>query len=349
VLSIVVILLVIAVPAFQGMIASSEDALADASLRAAFKSGRDVAVQGGPGQDAAVVFFFEPGARTRAVVCVKATALRLPPQGNRRPEVDVFVPAPGVASVQLPRGWMVRGAATNIGGDWYAASAGGSNRYSFGATIAGTAGAPVNWVFPETAFFDQTVNDAGLNRSTFMVRFEGGTGLVKGSPTNQVLVVDPRPSSLDRDPRFAGVDPTRAPWSSDLGRWARSVAAGRVSDGSGGTILLSPDEINRVMGRDSSDMVLARPVPVVALYDESKLAAALGVRVDRRTETIYLSTDDPANDPDGPRLVQGVDPDRVNDWMNGLTGINGSPDYPEAKLFTVDRFTGALRRLAVQP
>jgi hypothetical protein len=44
-----------------------------------------------------------------------------------------------------------------------------------------------------------------------------------------------------------------------------------------------------------------------------------------------------------------VDPQRVNDWMNGATSEDGRVDYPEAKLFSVERFTGSLKRLAVQP
>lgn len=352
VIAIIVILLLIAVPAFQSMIASSEASLADASLRSALKGGRDAAVQGGPGNDAAVALFFEPGGRTRMVTCVRAATVRQPARDGRRAEVEIFTPVPGAAPVQLPRGWMVRAPASLIGSWWYDSGVGDSSRYAFGATTAGTVISPVNWVFPETGFYDQELAGEGLKRSTFIVRFEGGTGLLKSSPASDVFIVDPRPSNLARDSSLARLNPTQEPWSTDLSRWARTVAGGVLSD-SGGAQYLTPTQVASLAGRNSSDIVLARPVGVLALYDETKLAAALGARLDRETESLYVSPLDPDNSPPGPRLVQNATADRINQWIGGDTNFDdsrtvGTGDFPEAKLFAIDRFTGALRPLTVQ-
>lgn len=352
VLAIIVILLVIAVPSFQSMIASSEESLADASLRSALKGGRDAAVQGGPGNDAAVAFFFDPGERVRMVVCVRSATVRQASRDGRRAEVEVFTPLPGAAPVQLPRGWMVRAPASLIGSWWYDAGVGDSSRYGFGATTFGDSAAPVSWVFPETAFYDQERQGEGLKRSTFIVRFEGGTGLLKSSPAADVLIVDPRPSNLGRDSSLARVNPTQEPWSADLSRWVRAVSGGLLTD-SGGAQYLSPAQTTSLIGRTSSDMVLARPVGVLALYDEGKLAAALGVRLDRETQSLYVSATDPANTPPGPRLVANATADRINQWIGGDTNFNGlrtvgDGDYPEARLYSINRFTGALRPLDVQ-
>jgi len=352
VLAIIVILLVIAVPSFQSMIASTEETLADASLRAALKGGRDAAVQSGPGNDAAVAFFFDPGQRTRMVVCVRAATVRQAARDGRRAEVEIFTPLPGVAPVQLPRGWMVRAPATLIGSWWYDSGVGDSARYDFGPTTAGAAAAPVNWVFPETDFYDQERQDDGLKRSTFIIRFEGGSGLVKTAPASDVLIVDPRGSNLGRDSALARANPTQEPWSTDLSRWARTVAGSLLTD-SGGAQYLSPAQTTSLMGRTSSDMVLARPVGVLALYDESKLAAALGARLDRETQSLYVSIADPGNAPPGPRLVAGATAERINQWIAGDTNFNnlrrvGDGDYPEARVYGINRFTGALRSLDIQ-
>ncbi len=61
---------------------------------------------------------------------------------------------------------------------------------------------------------------------------------------------------------------------------------------------------------DSPDTVLARQVTQIALYEESRLAGALKVKIDRDTGTIYKSSDIP-------EYVTGYERTKLIDWIEG--------------------------------
>jgi hypothetical protein len=59
-------------------------------------------------------------------------------------------------------------------------------------------------------------------------------------------------------------------------------------------------------------------------------------------------------------LLSGVQQSRINDWIQGDTNGDGqvsgaadageaNSDQPEARLFTIDRYTGILHQVEVQP
>lgn len=392
VISIIAILVVIAVPSFQAMVSSSEESLAESLLRSAVRAGRDAALRGGAGEDGAVVFFFEPGGRTVLVPYISVGTLRdslLPgsplPNG---PEVlrEVFVPSPAGQPVRLPKYWMVRaqalsglldsGSSTSSG--WYNKFSGGggtlaNDRYDRGQ---------VNWVFPETDFFNAGVPNDGAHRNTFMLRFEGGTGRRVTSPIEGALVFAPgrvvNPPSLYANTSGPARQSTNTLIAQlrkgDPERYVRQVLAGRLP---GVAAPLTEDQKRALIGRESSDMVLARPVSVIALYNERDLVAGLNqlggasdVALDRDTDSLYEkplisgvnSTDVPTPNP-GPILVSALSGQarwrQINQWIEGDTDGDNTygdtapdaagavKDRPTAKLYLVDRFTGSLRRLSV--
>ncbi|HPO92992.1 MAG TPA: hypothetical protein PL072_05920, partial [Phycisphaerales bacterium] len=123
---------------------------------------------------------------------------------------------------------------------------------------------------------------------------------------------------------------------------------------------LTLDLKRRLIGRDSPDMVLSRPVGQIALYDENRLAGTLGARTDSVSGSLYVrpSYIDPQNGTTvAPELVAGVTQTRINRWIEGDTNGDdrvssasaASPDRPESRIFTIDRYTGALQLVEVQP
>lgn len=349
VIAIVVVLIVIAVPSFQAMIKSSEEAMAESMLATALKAGRDVAFRAGAGNDAAIVFFFEPGGRCTAVPCVRAGVVRDVDSGGDPVDREIFVPAPEFSPIAMPKHWLVRGwvgpNSLAAAGEYYH-GAGGTYRYEIGS--AG------NWVFPETGFFNRESLDDGLQRSTFMVRFAGGTGALVSAPPTAVLVLAPRgtrvtsvgaPSAAESE-----FDPNDQKWAGDPVGLVRAVLRGKLPNS---TAPISLTDKQTILGRLSSNMVMARPVAAIALYSEQQLAAALGVRIDRTTDSIYRPWSAGQQEPTF--VDSSIDPQRINRWMEGNTnntndqnGLDGG-DVPLAKLFSIDRYSGALRRLEVQP
>jgi len=372
VITLIVILILIAVPSFQAMLGSSEEAMAQTQLQAALRAARDAAIRSNGGADAAAVFLFEPGGRTIIVPCVKVGEFSDDPYAganvigagglinNATIRREVFAAAPGFSPISLPKYWNVRAYVdpTAVNADavheWYGSSA---------TTNTGTQ--QTRWVFPETGFYDTDLVDAGYDRSTFMVRFQAGTGVLVGASTDPVLVLAPRRSYVGRNTQpFNFV--TRPDQAEDPVKWVRGVLAGsKVPPYTG---LLTAVEKRRLIGRISSDMVLARPVMQLALYDEKRLAAAFGVRLDSETGSIYAgprgqgltgttnyhaaySTGTGANNIDA---VQ-----KLAEYMRGDTNFDGIarengdtspvPDRPEAHLFAINRYTGAIRELEVQP
>jgi prepilin-type N-terminal cleavage/methylation domain-containing protein len=365
VLVIIAILLAIVVPSFQGMIRSSEEALAESLLQSAMKAGREAGLKSSPGRDAAVVFFFEPGSqigggRLTAQVYVKSADVTVT-EVDQLVDREVFVPAPEFAPIRFPRYWMVRASvgglsANNDPARWYNNEQGGTYRYVDATNEPGL----VNWVFPETGFYNKDDGQAGLYRSTFMVRFQGGTGTMMPTPQTYALIVAPRPSSKDRagwQQNTGNVqwDPSKAPWQGELDKWVRGIQGLEQIDPVTGYL---DDALGRKGGLESSDVVMCRSVSVLALYNERRLAAALGVRVDSQTDTIYRDPGEMFDEsPDNvfPKyLSDSIQPRKINLWIEGDTNLDGNQDIntggdnPEAKLFAIDRYTGSIKRLNVQ-
>lgn len=359
VIAIITILLVIAIPSFRAMIRSSEEALADSLLKAGLRAGRDAALQSPSGSDAAAVFFFEPGGRLTVVTYIQAGTIvdEMLAQGTGTGNVidrEVFVPAPGFRPIALPSGWMVSGSvpasAVEPQGDWYSGT-GNNARYP---------AATANWVFPETGFFDADTANQGSNRCSFMVRFKAGTGELVSSPSNPVLVLAPRPK-LSRTDESGGAwlttwaNPLSNRWANDPFGFVRAVTGRRISDpdAPGTAHVLTDEEMREVLGHVSSDTVLARPVTVLTLYDINRMASALGVRVDRDTGSLYRAVEPGSGD--GPRFLENVTAARMNAWIEGDTNLDNvisagqSNDRAEARLFSINHYTGTLLPLEVVP
>jgi prepilin-type N-terminal cleavage/methylation domain-containing protein len=355
VISLIVILILIAVPSFSAMVYSSEEAMAESQLRAALRAARDAAVRSNGAGDGAAVFFFEPGGRTSVLPCVKVGELSdgstTSASDNNSIRREIFAAAPGFTAVLLPKYWNVRGfvPAHSTTSDWY-------GRGQTGTPPNSTVDIPNQnreWLFPETGFYNVDGPGAasdGVMRSTFMVRFRAGSGELVGASTSPALVLAPRPSSQGR---------TTLPYSQyradqqseDPVRFVRMVL------GKGGDAQNITDK-RKLIGRTSGDMVLARPVMQVALYNERKMGQSLGVQLDRFTDCVYSG---PALDSNGypdysmyePAYVSNaVTIDKISRYVEGdedLSGTVDDEDRPNSRIYTIDRYSGALRQAEVQP
>lgn len=362
VITIITIIVLIALPRFSAMLSSQEEQLAVNLLGTAMKSGRDAAMRSGGDDDAAVVFFYRPGpanssvgGRLVMVPCVKVGTFLDDPRrlnGGGSDDVrgelrDVFVPVTGFDPVVLPRNWMVRGYAPPNSID------AASQWYESGATVRYQQ-AEGNWVFPETDFYDHSKDRSGNDRQTFMVRFKAGTGEVVTVPNSTAIVLDVRPNYQNRG---GSGNPS---W--DLYNAYDRTGFVRKALRHGGTarqLLFGSDG----SGQYSSDVVLVRPVGQLALYDGTKLAAALGAQASPGSSCLYLPPPDPngvvgaTNDPtsDFPQFVAGVDSIKINQWIEGDTNFNDrvegpdGRDGPTAFVYSLDRYSGEPRRLEVQP
>lgn len=343
VLVIIVILLGIAIPAFRAMNQSQEKTSSEARLGFALIAARDAAITAGEGNDVAAVFTYDIGGPMRVIPCqltgrlIQSTGVANPPTSY-----EVFVPVSSIEPTSIPTGWSVRGYApgATISGGWY--NDGTPARY--------VANAPA-WVFPETGFFDHTSTTDGVNRQTFMVRFEGGTGKLVGSNTRPALVLLPRPSSVGR----TAPDYLRADLSGDL----RQLVLTFLHDPRVAT--LSPAQRNEVLSVISSDTVMVKPVRVLALADENALAGSLGVRTNDITRCLYDATDAQltagltfaprlVNGPTGSNPLDTVSVDRAVEFYDNPTGTgNVRTPTGEVRVYTVDRYTGTIKELTVSP
>lgn len=347
VISILILLLAIGVPAFSSMLYSSSQSLSQNALRSGLSAARDLALRSDRGEDAAAVFFYEPGGRVSIVACSKVGQILDLPGGqglltSRFPVArEVFVPESTVEVVQLPQGWTVRGYAPPAAFDagWYDRTYGGGD-------TGGGAAATGHWVLPETGFYQADKANAGRERQTFMVRFEGGTGVLLPPDGAHVLVFSPSPSSMFRN---------TTPWNtweaeggallSDPKRYVRRVLA---------STSLSDNDKRTLLGDISSDTVLARAVGELAVMNENRLAAGIGVRADRSTGTIYAG---PAAGDWVPRFVAadgsgGPIAARVNRWVlrNGQGAAEGDAEAyyaSDARIFTIQRYLGSLQEIAL--
>jgi prepilin-type N-terminal cleavage/methylation domain-containing protein len=365
VITLIVILVLIAVPSFSAMIYSSEESLAESQFRAALRAARDAAVRSNGAADGAAVFFFEPGGRLTILPCVKVGEMTdwVDSSAANSGSTDVadltrreiFAAAPGFSAISLPKYWMVRGFApvnALLTQTWYESAHPPTNPPPPTGTQANSRDR--QWVFPETAFFNIESRNDGYERSTFMVRFRAGTGELVGASTAPALVFAPRSSSADRT---TGAFATfRADRAEDPIRFVRQMLANGMPPAGGDSPAVAR---RRLIGRGSSDMVLARPVMQVALYNENRLADALGVRVDRTTDSLYapppLTNGLPVFTNYLPAYIAvtpAITLTRINQFIEGDTNADNTvdaDDKPEAKLFGIDRYSGALRRLEVQP
>lgn len=354
VILIIAALLAVVVPSFSSMLYSSEAAMAESQLQGAMRAGRDAALRAPGRDDTAVVFAYQPapgGGRVVMIPCVHVTIdfHDLPgPAGPPTPR-DVFVPSASIESIQLPRHWMVRGyaPANSIGTDgiWYE-----GNRY--GQRAAMGAG---DWVFPETGLYLPTGPNEGRFRQTFMVRFAAGAGVISTSTGKPAMVL--LPDQKD-PPGFAAIGGAevaelRALRLSNPRRYVERIVS---------SITLSFAAKRALLNVDSPDMVTVMPVSALALYDETRMASALRARLDPTTGCLYKAhgaNSDPTFVPVAGAGGAMTDDDAqtgaiMDQWIEGDTNLTGGVrtrregDEPEARLFTLDRLSGALRRVETQ-
>jgi len=390
VIAIIVVLVIIAVPAFSAMLRSNARVQALESLKASIVLARDMALRGGPGQDAAVLFTFDPGEPIKAVACVRVGILEDRRKRNTGSSTtitrSVFVPLSDVPAVELPAGYAVRG--------WIATGVINRNDgfyFDLLNTLPRYLENEAAWVFPETGFYKRLYEDTatslagaddGGDRCSFMVRFEGGTGLLMGSSSEAAIFVLPRPSASGRGTASSAVSP-----------WTYATGSGRPDNRLDQTDnvarmvqrILSPgnmtqDERLRLIGRfdqnvRSSDTVLARPVTQLALNEEGLLANALGVRLDATTNSLYRIFPALITNPRTPSgLINpvfvpvppggfgsyGMNMARaINAWIQGDTNLDGvydngdaskadTTDRPEARIFTINRYLGTLNEVPLR-
>lgn len=355
VISIVAILAAIGIPAFSSAMSSSERSLAENQLSTGLAAGRDAAIR--TGQNAAVIVTYQPGGVTSIIACVQVGTIRdrfdNTSAWDETPR-PVYVPLAEVRPTQLPKNWMVRGFAppqsvhdTQINparrNGWYDTPAAGDLAVRQLDPNVG------NWVFPETDFYDLTAaqpHTQGTTRQSFIVRFEGGTGNVDTGETGLALVVLPPESST-----AAGGDSTSwranapAPFSDvayridlaqDRAKFVRKVLSdptmGRVNNNTanGNAIDVARWQL---LGQQSVDCVLVRPVTEIALYNERSLARGLRLRGLAPNGTIYSA----GVNPTGQQLSTNI-----NAWLEGrfVPQGNTEPTESDAKLYTMDRFLG---------
>lgn len=323
VVTLLLVVLGIAVPAFRSMLDGSERSLAENTLRVGVAIARDVATRGEG--DAAIVFIRDADGRTRLVPVVAVgtyddstfnpvpfgVAAMVPgsPYVVRR---DVFAPIPLASPLVLPRGFTIAGYAdpntidqcfrncqASRGLDregWY-----NSQAYGDGGSPQGEAAKlDGNWILPETSLFEPDVQAPGLPesrirgvnvartpRQTFMIRFASGTGsLVRGASPS--LVLDPRPSSLGRGLFTGQTRWMRANRVEDPRSWMMRVLMTEDLNGNG--VVDREDLFLRALaiGNFSNDTVLSGPVARVALFRDDELVKGLGASgLNRETNSLY--------------------------------------------------------------
>ena len=320
VVTLLIVVLGVAVPAFRGMIDASERSLSENALRVGVRVARDLALRGEG--DAAIVFFRDLDGRMRMVPALQVGTLAdsglnpfatfpFNPETDPVVERDVFAPVGASAQIQMPKGWTVAGYADPNTIDirisslftegWYNSEAYGDAGQARGET----ARLDGNWLLPETAYYEtfmlapgapppsgftSTVSGADISRTprqTFMVRFQSGTGqLVRGAAP--ALVIDPRPTAIGRGLFTPDVRWMRANRIEDARAWAQRVL--RQDDVNSDGVADFIDETFRVItiGNYSNDTVLAGPVSRLALFRAEDLAQGLGAKgLNRATNSLY--------------------------------------------------------------
>lgn len=339
------LLIGIAIPAFSALLTSSRETLAQTSLQQAIYAARDAAAANIGGGDAAAVFFYDPDRGITVGIYVQVgTFTDSSLNTATTTERDIFVPIPSMEPVQLPPDFSVRGFVLGTqlqDEDWYESL----TQYSptGGGLQPGGQGnqrGPGAWVFPETAFYNQTDQLDGRDRQTFMIRFAAGTGALSRE-SRSALVLDPRPSNLNRTTP-ASITPVTQ--STDLRAWAVRLLI---------TASITPAERRDLIGNVSSDTVLARPVTDITLYRERRLAQMLQLRgLNRETNTIYRKGDNPEVDTvlfrDLTLAGNRVDLEtRITAWIEGRLALGSNRDAgsaleAESAVYTVGPYFGDL-------
>lgn len=364
VIGVVVLLIGIAIPAFRSLLESSERSLAENQLRVGLSAARDVAIQSASG-DAAAVFTYSPGGRLTIVPCLSVGIIDDDeyfggaPTG-RTVRREVFVPVPLAAPIQMPRGWAVRAFTPS---NTVSSPAAGSDPNGWYESMAlQSAGNDPSrqghWVFPETHFVDfgaTNTQTRGWQRQTFMVRFKHATGALDTGNLLTAIVVDPAPGETFR---------TEEPWASnrldqasDLARTVRRIL-GRQAQ----TPAARADRL-KIIGDQSPDTVLARPVMELAVYSERTmvggLSLSLGARgANRVTGTVYA--DPRAPGVQGPTIdlslfAAGTTADTVQSvigkWIEGRATVNNAAPTAtnrvssDARIFTLQHYLGQVQEL----
>lgn len=354
VIAIFVLLLTIAVPAFSSMIYSTEQSTADNALRTSLAAARDAAARAPEGQDAAAVFFYDPVVgRFSIQTCISAGILKDADPANSTQTIsrEVFVPVTGYEPTQLPRGWMVRGYAPagSIDDQWYGDDRPSGTTNLYQPNIARQRG---NWLFPETAFYDDEVGDSGIYRQTFMVRFQGGTGLVTAGGTDPVLVFAPSDATNFRTGASPwNIQKYRADLEADPLRLVRRILAGPTS----GAGSLTLTDRQKLLGDIASDTVLAKGVGQLALYNEKRLASYVGVRIGPGDCLYQFDPTSPANNLGAQytatRAGAFTDSDlvRLNEWIQGADPAALPTDAPldsDCRIYTIHRYLGTLQEIS---
>lgn len=356
VMAVIVLLLGVAVPSITAMLKSNARAQAAEALRAGLVNGRIAALRSAAGSDGAVVFLASATGRVSMVACERVGAFRdfTTQQNGLGPAVerDVFVPVPGIEPVELPQGWSVRALAapgtagpgnTDVNLGWYE-----------GAHHDDTSR---NWVFPETSLNDPADEQSGVFRQSFIVRFDGGTGALSPDQAEALVFIPSTSGQLRQNDPF---DFYKLEQAEDAAAAIRRLLADdrllQVS-GFGGANSYQSD-ITSILGDESPDTVLARPVRLLVLYEERELANALRQRLDPITNTIYV---DPLDDPDaGPTLVDAtIAADDITAWLEGDTNGDGTfiieddgtltDDKPRTRMYTIEAASGRVVELPLVP
>lgn len=329
VITVLVILIAISVPAFRSLLGNSVRTLAENQLRVGLAAARDAAIRS-EGGDTAAVFFYS-GNRLRVVAC-SAVGRVFDTDADRW--VEVFAPVRTIEPVQLPSGWSVRGYAPpgSFG------QAGAPLAWYEGFAEAFDEG---HWVFPETHFVSlegSGVESRGVQRHTFFVRFRAGDGLLDTSNRRPILVLDPAATSAFRGTApFAGA---RSDQATDLAAFTRRALE-----------RLNATDATRVFGDRSVDTVLAGPVTELALYDETRMIAAIGGRPNRVTGTLYQAPDatapyatlDPQSLPAATNQDEALR--RISAWIEGRLDVGNGLVESDARVFILQRYLGNLREI----
>ncbi|MGV6813828.1 MAG: pilus assembly FimT family protein [Phycisphaerales bacterium] len=392
VIAIGVIILTIAVPAFQSMSYSTNRSMASNALTASTRMARDVAINSG--RDGAVVFVYDPQVGKMQIIPAVyigtireiTTVQNLAGMGMGLSDTpyfdrDVFVPATQGEVLEMPNFWMVRGYAGpgslidyDSAGDpattWYTSNAyGGITNNPINDPIKNEA----HWVFPETGFFAVNAQVAGGDisgglspvdyslptpRQSFMVRFDARTGAVSRS-TNTALFVDPRNSRE----RPYGDRPTlyqqtlRVDMAEDIATWASRVIESPDLTNDGIAFGRNDEDLRvELLGIMSNDTILVKPVTRLSLYDERRLAIALGARgLNKETQTIYAPADQQNSETpiefdaalfssfDEAEIVRKID-----QWVDGDTNFDDTldlDDEPETRVYLIQSYTGELQEV----
>ncbi|GJQ31038.1 MAG: hypothetical protein HBSAPP03_29220 [Phycisphaerae bacterium] len=336
VISILVILIAISVPAFKTLISNSERTLSENQIRVGLSAGRDAAIRAESG-DGAAVFLFAEG-RLRMVACVSVGFLIDTLETTGEPiRREVFAPVANIEPVTLPGGWSVRGYATPGTFESPVNACGWYENFP-GRALDG------NWVFPETHFVSfegSGVEARGVQRHSFMVRFKNASGTLDTADRSAVLVLD-----RVNDQSFRGAAPfstARADQAANLVAFARRVL---------NNTSLTAEDKRRLLGDESIDTILVRPVTEVAMYEESTMIGRIGGRPNRETGTLYLPPDpaaafatfDPASLPAG--LDQDETQARINQWIQGQLDLGGSNAVEsDARIFMLQRYLGQVQEI----